>query len=498
MNSHQALQFKPMIGVKMKLLSIDTIGIKSNYPSSLKRSIAVTNTVAFIFSSASVIIYTFIHYSVSYFQPVQWIFIPLTISFALPLLLNYFGLTMFSRVLLSCIPPIGVLLFSIVAKLKIEDITFNDYYNFRIGLIALCTIPFMLFSISEKIQLAITASICFSCLALSDLIHHLFNVGFYDIGFTDSHYDFINFSSVISALAIMGGILSLKWIIEKQENENQRLMTALQNSNSEIAAQRDELVVQGEKLNQNQLELEKAYLTIEDQKKWLEEELVVYDHEITQFSYNVCHHLRGPVASLSGLVNIADIDDAISKEILLGHIKKSVNHLEDVIADLNHILEIRKDIFRSKSNFTLTSIVNEVKVLLSAEIEQASPIIVFEGYSAPVIFASHSAMVSIFYNLLTNTIKFRDETRQLIIKISATSSAGNIAINVHDNGMGIDLEKHGSDIFKMYKRFHLHKEGKGLGLYLAKLQVVAMGGKISVNSTTNEFTEFRIELPLEN
>jgi signal transduction histidine kinase len=469
-----------------------------DFEGSLSRNIVITNVVSVIFTAALVIIYGFIFLYIEYLQPVSWVFVPLIFFFLLPIALNQVGFYTLSRLVLSCLPSLGILFFSIYAKLKVTDLTFNDFYNFRIGLVALCTIPFLLFSLYERSLLIGTAIICFSCLALSDYVHHLFNVGFYDIGFTDSHYDFINFPTIIAALAIMSGIVTLKQIIEKQERENNGLVASLQQTNQQIASQRDKLIDQQLLINNKQVELSKAYKLIEDQKKWLEEELAIYDYEVTQFSYSVCHHLRGPVASLSGLVNILDMHDGLPKEILVAHFKKSVNHLEGVVSDLNYILQIRKDTFRSKSMLSVEKLLSGTNRLLEKEMNVINPAIDLQ-INVQFIYASYSAFENVLYNLLSNSFKYRAEDRPLQIFISTNLNANKskIEIVVRDNGLGIDLERFNSDIFKMYKRFHLHKEGKGLGLYLTKLQVNAMGGEITVNSKVDCYTEFVIVLPIK-
>jgi signal transduction histidine kinase len=67
-----------------------------------------------------------------------------------------------------------------------------------------------------------------------------------------------------------------------------------------------------------------------------------------------------------------------------------------------------------------------------------------------------------------------------------------IGLSFCDNGIGIDMEANGDQVFGLYKRFHTSVEGKGMGLYMVKLQVEALGGKISVQSTKNKGTEFTI------
>lgn len=72
-----------------------------------------------------------------------------------------------------------------------------------------------------------------------------------------------------------------------------------------------------------------------------------------------------------------------------------------------------------------------------------------------------------------------------------------ILIKFKDNGLGIDLEKESGSVFGLYKRFHFHKEGKGIGLFMVKTQVESLGGKITIMSKINEGTEFNIEFEIE-
>jgi signal transduction histidine kinase len=65
-----------------------------------------------------------------------------------------------------------------------------------------------------------------------------------------------------------------------------------------------------------------------------------------------------------------------------------------------------------------------------------------------------------------------------------------------DNGAGIDLERHKDKVFKLYNRFDLSVEGKGLGLYMTKTQIELLNGTIQIESQPGQGTEFAITLPL--
>jgi signal transduction histidine kinase len=99
---------------------------------------------------------------------------------------------------------------------------------------------------------------------------------------------------------------------------------------------------------------------------------------------------------------------------------------------------------------------------------------------------------SIFLNLISNSIKYSRPDVRSIIRISSRKDGNRIVLVFSDNGMGIDLEAAGKKIFGLYQRFHKHTEGKGVGLYMVKTQVEALGGRISVTSDLNVGTMFTL------
>jgi signal transduction histidine kinase len=78
--------------------------------------------------------------------------------------------------------------------------------------------------------------------------------------------------------------------------------------------------------------------------------------------------------------------------------------------------------------------------------------------------------------------------------IQAAKEGSTIILDFRDNGLGINLERHGKKLFGMYKTFHEHEDSKGIGLFITKNQIEAMNGKIEVESTVDEGTLFRITL----
>ena len=77
--------------------------------------------------------------------------------------------------------------------------------------------------------------------------------------------------------------------------------------------------------------------------------------------------------------------------------------------------------------------------------------------------------------------------------MQSKKESGRILLSVKDNGLGIDLKKHGRNLFGLHKTFHENKEAKGIGLFLTKKHVEAMGGIITAKSEVGLGTTFTIK-----
>ena len=99
---------------------------------------------------------------------------------------------------------------------------------------------------------------------------------------------------------------------------------------------------------------------------------------------------------------------------------------------------------------------------------------------------------SILYNVISNSIRFRHPSRKPIIKINFVIENDMKVLQISDNGIGIDLVKNADKIFGMYKTFTNNSDSKGIGLFITKNQIDAMGGNITVESELNVGTTFKI------
>jgi signal transduction histidine kinase len=87
--------------------------------------------------------------------------------------------------------------------------------------------------------------------------------------------------------------------------------------------------------------------------------------------------------------------------------------------------------------------------------------------------------------------KIRATDRQPVIEVTTYEDDKFYILEVKDNGLGLDIKQNQDSLFKLYKRFHFHTDGKGLGLYLVKLQCESLGGSIRVESEINRYAKFQ-------
>lgn len=236
---------------------------------------------------------------------------------------------------------------------------------------------------------------------------------------------------------------------------------------------------------------------IEREKEKITQDLVRRNHNLEQFAYIISHNLRAPVSNILSTHSILqDPKRNISEDSeLVEMIHRSVVILDDVITDLNDILQIGKNIEHNREAIEIKTLIDNVKTSLSGKIIKEAAIIDTEFNGIQFIYTIRSFYYSIIHNLLSNALKYRNPQIVPSILISFKKSESNVILTIKDNGVGIDLTRHKKNLFGLYQRFHKNIEGTGLGLFMVKTQVEALGGTIDVVSKPYEGTTFIVSIP---
>lgn len=101
---------------------------------------------------------------------------------------------------------------------------------------------------------------------------------------------------------------------------------------------------------------------------------------------------------------------------------------------------------------------------------------------------------SIILNFLTNAIKYRSKKGAPIIELKSEIEDDYVVFKIKDNGLGMDMEKYGKNIFEMYKTFHFNEDALGIGLFITKNHIESLGGKVTVTSEVDVGTTFLVYL----
>ncbi len=219
------------------------------------------------------------------------------------------------------------------------------------------------------------------------------------------------------------------------------------------------------------------------------------NRDLDQFSHVISHNLRGPVANILGLghvINRTNVADPVNIEVF-DRLQGATQALDSVVKDLSTILQVTDNQAIPQDVVEVPETVKAVQNMLRTEIDKSKLELAVE-FRSRELKTVKAYFESILYNLISNAIKYAAVDRQPKVRI-ATSLIGNtFKLEVEDNGVGIhsnDLEK----IFEPYKRLTVEGDGKGLGLYLVRTQVEALGGSIEVTSQEGRGSKFIVSLP---
>ncbi|HZB11536.1 MAG TPA: ATP-binding protein [Chryseolinea sp.] len=300
------------------------------------------------------------------------------------------------------------------------------------------------------------------------------------------------------------------------EEQNQLLEWTVHERTREVTAQNEEITAQNEEIGLHNERLQEAKLTIERQNKFIQQkneelateverqtqslkqanaELIEHNSRLEQFAFIISHNLRAPMSRIMGLSSILDFTkDASEVSDIAKLMTKSSQDMDHIIKDLTEILGVQKMNVGVMNKIRLDDLLSKVMRTLEDDLKESQANISSDFSSAGSVIGISGYLESIFYNLISNAIKYKHPGRKPVISIQSQVEEEFVQIDIADNGLGINLETHKENLFNLYKRFHFHVDGRGLGLYLVKTQVTALGGKIDVRSTEGEGSVFTLWL----
>lgn len=226
-------------------------------------------------------------------------------------------------------------------------------------------------------------------------------------------------------------------------------------------------------------------------------ELVKAKSTIEQFIYSCSHTLRGPLKSITGLVNLlknSDDKTDIDPRCYLQSIETTVSKMESVLVDLEQFL------INTSQNIVTRPIV--IKDFIIQILEEFLPItdgnnigIVIKTNHVAPLYTDQSRLRVVLTHLISNAIMYQDNRKKKKrVDIFVTVTATVCRVQIRDNGIGMTSEIQ-SNLFQLFYRGTESSSGAGVGLYITREVLTKMLGKISVTSTAGRGSCFSFSIP---
>jgi signal transduction histidine kinase len=246
---------------------------------------------------------------------------------------------------------------------------------------------------------------------------------------------------------------------------------------------------------------------LQDHKNHLEQlveertkDLTDKNQRLEHFADLTHHNLRGPVATLLGLCKIYNSHDPADpfNRVVFDNLCQTVTNMDNIVRNLGQLLNTEKEIASMMVPVNLAATLNEVKTMLDAQIIKSGAVIEEDFRLAPELNSVPAYLDNIFFQLLSNSIKYGKYETLPHIKIKSYKKDEHLFLEFKDNGMGIDIERFRDQLFKPFKRFHTTSDGRGLGLSIVKRQVEVMGGEIDLISSLGDGTTILIKFKISS
>jgi len=299
-------------------------------------------------------------------------------------------------------------------------------------------------------------------------------------------------------------VIQQKKVIEKQ-------LLKMSNLNEEISQQRDDILEKNQELESSQEEVlainnklqelnhalearvEKRTAKIKDTIRKLQQT----NKDLDTFTYKTSHDLKGPISRIKGILALARFENPESKtDKYLDLIEKTTKEMDILLSKLTQV----HNIYNTKVEYNtidIPSIFRDVMEKISPLVEQAKFKFHFDLKNENELKTDEKMLELILLNLLENALIYADDKKdQQEIKLSTLRKENTFYLSIEDNGVGIP-DKQLPRIFEMFYRGSEKSIGNGLGLYLVKVAVEKIGGKLKVETEEFVFTRFTIEFPLK-
>lgn len=218
--------------------------------------------------------------------------------------------------------------------------------------------------------------------------------------------------------------------------------------------------------------------------------------DLDNFIYTASHDLRAPISNLEGLLHVLQGElpaPTPGSEVpaILGMMQDAVDRFTRTIVHLTDLSKLQKEHEQPASEVLLRPILEDARADLAPLVAETGATIDLDVDAVTTVTFTAKNLRSVAYNLLGNALKYRDPARPPHVRVRARLEGDAVALEFQDNGLGLDLSRE-RGLFGMFRRYHTHVEGSGIGLYMVKRMLENAGGRIEVRSQVGEGSTFTV------
>ena len=234
---------------------------------------------------------------------------------------------------------------------------------------------------------------------------------------------------------------------------------------------------------------------------YLDEQQAIADLR-NDFSYAMVHDMKSPLSSIimgAHFLHSGKLDYKPEiKEKYYNIIESEAEHLLTLVNKLLTISKLEnKKLILNKNEVNLEPIINDLIEKAKAKVEK--PISIITDLRTKTVLADEQYMTEAIANLIDNAIKYSKD--EIEIRITTSENDKNVLLKIYDNGIGISKEDQ-RIIFDKFGRAAIHEQnrkggvsGFGLGLNYVDQVMQAHGGKVTVTSEKDKYSEFTLYIP---
>ncbi|WP_035715776.1 PAS domain S-box protein [Christiangramia echinicola] len=214
---------------------------------------------------------------------------------------------------------------------------------------------------------------------------------------------------------------------------------------------------------------------------------------LLNFAYIVSHNLRSHSSNLESILELYKTEECEEeKQTYISLLENVSKNLNESLHDLNEVVSINNNLDINVETIKVAEYLDKTLEVLQLQIKKKKAQVNIDVPEEMQVTFNASYMESVLLNFLTNALRYSHRDRNPVITVTGYIDNQRWVLKIADNGIGIDLNKHGDKVFGLYKTFTERKDSRGVGLFITKNQINAMGGNVFVDSEPGIGTTFKV------